>query len=58
MSNDQLDQQVVELDNLSEQREIVTFMRRSTPLNTSQRTALGNTRLATCASILNTRNAL
>lgn len=40
MSNDQLDQQVVELDNLSEQREIVTFMRRSTPLNTSQRTAL------------------
>jgi Predicted S-adenosylmethionine-dependent methyltransferase len=40
MSNDQLDQQVVELDNLSEHREIVTFMRRSAPLNTSQRTAL------------------
>ena len=40
MSNDQLDQQVVELDNLSEHREIVTFMRRSMPLNTSQRTAL------------------
>ena len=40
MSNDQLDQQVVELENLSEHREIVTFMRRSMPLNTSQRTAL------------------
>ena len=40
MSNDQLDQQVVELENLSEHREIVTFMRRSAPLNTSQRTAL------------------
>src|SRR5690606_14966790 len=40
MSNDQLDQHVVELDNLSEHREIVTFMRRSAPLNTSQRTAL------------------
>ena len=40
MSNDQLDQQVVELDNLNEHREIVTFMRRSSPLNTSQRTAL------------------
>ncbi|MEG1154600.1 MAG: tRNA (guanosine(46)-N7)-methyltransferase TrmB, partial [Acinetobacter sp.] len=32
MSNDQLDQQVVELENLSEHREIVTFMRRSMPL--------------------------
>ena len=40
MSNDQLDSQVVELDDLHEQREIVTFMRRSSPLNTSQRTAL------------------
>src|SRR5690606_37113749 len=40
MSNDQLDQQVVELENLSEHREIVTFMRRSMPLHTSQRTAL------------------
>ena len=40
MSNDQLDPQVVELDNLNENREIVTFMRRSSPLNTSQRTAL------------------
>ena len=40
MTNDQLDQQVVELDNLNEHREIVTFMRRSSPLNTSQRTAL------------------
>lgn len=29
-----------ELDNLNEHREIVTFMRRSAPLNTSQRTAL------------------
>ena len=40
MTNDQLDQQVVELDNLNEHREIVTFMRRSSQLNTSQRTAL------------------
>ena len=40
MSNDQLDQHVVELDNLNEHREIVTFMRRSSPLNTSQRSAL------------------
>src|SRR5690606_13848739 len=40
MSNGQLDQQGVELENLSEHREIVTCMRRSMPLNTSQRTAL------------------
>lgn len=40
MSNDQLDVQPVELEHLSEQREIVTFMRRSSPLNTSQRNAL------------------
>ena len=40
MSNDQLDQQVVELENLNEHREIVTFMRRSSPINTAQRTAL------------------
>lgn len=40
MSNDQLEPQIVELDNLHEHREIVTFMRRSSPLNTSQRTAL------------------
>ncbi len=40
MSNDQIEAQIVELDNLQEHREIVTFMRRSSPLNTSQRTAL------------------
>ncbi len=40
MSNDSLDTSVTELDNLPEHREIVTFMRRATPLNTSQRTAL------------------
>ncbi|MHA3115150.1 tRNA (guanosine(46)-N7)-methyltransferase TrmB [Acinetobacter sp. ANC 4635] len=40
MSNEQLEPQIVELDNLHEHREIVTFMRRSSPLNTSQRTAL------------------
>ena len=40
MSNDQLEPQIVDLDNLHEHREIVTFMRRSSPLNTSQRTAL------------------
>ena len=40
MSNDQLETQITELDNLPEHREIVTFMRRSAPLNTSQRTAL------------------
>lgn len=40
MCNDQLDPQIIELDHLHEQREIVTFMRRSSPLNTSQRTAL------------------
>ena len=40
MSNDQLETQITELDNLPEHREIVTFMRRSSPLNTSQRTAL------------------
>ena len=40
MSNDQIGAQVVELDNLHEHREIVTFMRRSAPLNTSQRSAL------------------
>jgi tRNA (guanine-N7-)-methyltransferase len=32
--------EIQELDNLTEHREIVTFMRRSSPLNTSQRTAL------------------
>ena len=32
--------QVQELENLNEHREIVTFMRRSSPLNTSQRQAL------------------
>jgi tRNA (guanine-N7-)-methyltransferase len=40
MSNDQIEAQIVDLDNLQEHREIVTFMRRSSPLNTSQRTAL------------------
>lgn len=40
MSIDQLETQIAELDNLPEHREIVTFMRRSAPLNTSQRTAL------------------
>lgn len=40
MTNDQLEPQVVELDNLHEQREVVTFMSRSSPLNTSQREAL------------------
>lgn len=40
MSNDLLEAQPVELEHLAEQREIVTFMRRSAPLNTSQRTAL------------------
>jgi tRNA (guanine-N7-)-methyltransferase len=40
MSTDQLEAQITELDNLPEHREIVTFMRRSAPLNTSQRTAL------------------
>ena len=40
MSNDQIEAQVVELDNLHEHREIVTYMRRTMPLNTSQRTAL------------------
>ena len=40
MSNDLLDPQPVELEHLAEQREIVTYMRRSSPLNTSQRTAL------------------
>ena len=40
MSNDQLETQITELDNLPEHREIVTFMRRSSPLNTSQTTAL------------------
>jgi tRNA (guanine-N7-)-methyltransferase len=40
MSIDQLETQITELDNLPEHREIVTFMRRSAPLNTSQRTAL------------------
>ena len=40
MSTDQLETQITELDNLPEHREIVTFMRRSSPLNTSQRTAL------------------
>ncbi|MBF7682104.1 tRNA (guanosine(46)-N7)-methyltransferase TrmB [Acinetobacter sp. B5B] len=40
MSNNPLDPQIVELDDLHEHREIVTFMRRSAPLNTSQRTAL------------------
>lgn len=39
-TNDQLAPQIVELDNLHEHREIVTFMRRSSPLNTSQRSAL------------------
>ena len=34
------DTAITELDNLPEHREIVTFMRRATPLNTSQRTAL------------------
>ncbi|MFU8925091.1 tRNA (guanosine(46)-N7)-methyltransferase TrmB [Acinetobacter puyangensis] len=33
-------QDIQDLDNLTEHREIVTFMRRSSPLNTSQRTAL------------------
>lgn len=36
------DTAVTELDNLPEHREIVTFMRRAAPLNTSQRTALEN----------------
>ena len=40
MSNDHLEAQPVELEHLPEQREIVTFMRRSSPLNTSQRSAL------------------
>ncbi len=40
MSTDQLEAQITELDNLPEHREIVTFMRRSAPLNTSQRNAL------------------
>ncbi len=40
MSTDQLETQITELDNLPEHREIVTFMRRAAPLNTSQRTAL------------------
>lgn len=40
MSIDQLETQIADLDNLPEHREIVTFMRRSAPLNTSQRTAL------------------
>lgn len=40
MSNDHPDVQPIELEQLSEQREIVTFMRRSAPLNTSQRTAI------------------
>ena len=44
MSNDQLETQITELDNLPEHREIVTFMRRSAPLNTSQRTALEDSR--------------
>lgn len=39
-SNNPIDPQIVELDDLHEHREIVTFMRRSSPLNTSQRTAL------------------
>ncbi|MBF7691069.1 tRNA (guanosine(46)-N7)-methyltransferase TrmB [Acinetobacter pollinis] len=40
MNNDQLEPQIIELDNLHEHREIVTFMRRSSPLNTSQTAAL------------------
>ena len=44
MSNDQLETQFTELDHLPEHREIVTFMRRSAPLNTSQRTALADYR--------------
>ena len=44
MSNDQLETQITELDHLTEHREIVTFMRRSAPLNTSQRTALADYR--------------
>ena len=44
MSNDQLETKITELDHLAEHREIVTFMRRSAPLNTSQRTALADYR--------------
>lgn len=40
MTNDQTAPQIVDLDNLHENREIVTFMRRSSPLNTSQTQAL------------------
>lgn len=40
MSNDSTVAPIVELDDLLEHREIVTFMRRSSPLNTSQRSAL------------------
>ncbi|AOA58727.1 tRNA (guanosine(46)-N7)-methyltransferase TrmB [Acinetobacter larvae] len=40
MSIDHPEAQPIELEHLAEQREIVTFMRRSSPLNTSQRTAL------------------
>ena len=40
MTDQQHDTQPQDLDALPEQREIVTFMRRSSPLNTSQRTAL------------------
>ncbi|KAB0592224.1 tRNA (guanosine(46)-N7)-methyltransferase TrmB, partial [Castellaniella defragrans] len=38
----QASNEITELDNLPEHREIVTFMRRSAPLNTSQRQALEN----------------
>lgn len=40
MSNDSTTAPIIELDDLHEHREIVTFMRRSSPLNTSQRSAL------------------
>ena len=65
MSIDQLETQIADLDNLPEHREIVTFMRRSAPLNTSQRTALEQHRdlilnilLATYANTSNIQNVL
>ncbi len=39
-AQDSLSSNIQDLDTLTEHREIVTFMRRSSPLNTSQRTAL------------------
>lgn len=39
-ASEQLASEIQDLDSLNERREIVTYMRRSSPLNTSQRTAL------------------